>query len=545
MKTGLGKNKKMDKLMDFLQKEVPSNAKDLNNSIKATLEIIDHTRTALKSKLSEMANNLFEDSNYNEIIRNFQFANKQLKIIKSGLINLLNNNENIDLSDGKLENALIDETNIEDIAEDEAEEVKELEGKIDYKKYLVDNTKPYPLSSDFENTTPYSFSFEGEISKVKTYKDMWLKLCEILYNKDNDKFKEIAIWHQIRGRKKSYIVYKSDKIAKNISNPMRFLNTTIILEGATSTTQKINIIRQMLDIYKIPDSSIKVYLKSDRHPRHGQEPIGIYMDKTYDFRAEIKSNSNNVKNDKNITYDSDVSTGKRAYNYFQDYFANTNLSYDIQDFLNKDWCKNVFNISYPILKEIDESKPLKKQTIPEGKSGAYYAQNPKIQINNKLYIVYMQWNDKKHRVRLEKWIAEHPIHDNNSVQTNNSSLESDCIYYDFKKDICSNLNHPLFNQPCTSPDSCKYYSNKIVYILSVMQFKHKNCPNCGMFMEEDKLKIHYVKNNNPFLSITNLLLTLKCRSCNKNFINENLFKDYTRTKDLDCLDIKFIPFENQ
>lgn len=530
----------MDKLIEFLQNEVPSNAEDLINSINTTLKIIEQTRTALSSNYITIAENYFKNASI-EIINYFQNAQERLEDLEGKLYSFLRNDIEIDLN--KIGNdILIDENEAGDIAEDEAEEAEELEGKIDYKKYLVDNKKPYPLSSDLENTTPYSFSFKGEAMEVKSYKDMWLKLCEILYNTDSDKFKEIAIWHQIRGRKKSYIVYKSDKIAKNINNPLRFLNTSIILEGATSTTQKIKIIRQMLDIYKIPYSSIKVFLKSDRHPRRGKEPIGIYLDKTYDYKTEIEVNLKNSKNDISITYDPDITTGKRAYDYFEKYYSNTNLDYDIHDFLDKDWCKNVFNISYPILKEIDGSKSLKEQTIPEGKSGAYYAQNPQIHINNKVYIVYMQWNDKKHRVRLEKWIAEHPIHDNNSVQSNNSSLESDCIYYDFKKDLCENLNNPLFNQPCATSASCKYYSNKKAYILSKQKFKQRICPNCGMIMEEEKFKIHYAKNQNSSSLVTNILPTLKCICCNRNFIHENLFKDYTRTKDLDCLDVKFVEY---
>ncbi len=37
----------MDKLIEFLQKEVTSNANELNNSIGFTLKIIEHTHVAL------------------------------------------------------------------------------------------------------------------------------------------------------------------------------------------------------------------------------------------------------------------------------------------------------------------------------------------------------------------------------------------------------------------------------------------------------------------------------------------------------------------
>ncbi len=531
----------IDKLMEFLQKEVPSNAGDLNDAINNLFEIIEHTRTALKSKLSTMANDFFEDSDYNEIIKEFQNANKQLRNFKSNLNNFVNDDKNINSNNSTPETVLIEENDTGDIAEDEEEEIEEREGKIDYKKYLVDNTKPYPLSSDFENTTPDGFSFRGETYKIKTYKEMWLKLCELLYEKDSNTFKEIATWHQIRGRKKSYIVYESDKVAQSITNPLRFLSTKIILEGTTSTTQKIKIMLKMLEIYKISPSSVKIYLKSDRHPRHGQEPIGTYKDKTYDYKAEIEIN---LKNEHGGTENiSDIPIGKRVYDYLWDYFKDTNQTYDIQNFLSKNWCKETFNISYPLLKEYDESKDLKAQTIPEGKSGAYYAQNPKLCINNKLYIIYMQWNDKMHRSRMEKWISENPAPSptlafDKIEEFRFSKSKAKCIHYDYKKCLCGNLDNPLFNQPCDNVSSCNYYSEKTVYITSKEKLKSKSCPSCGSQAEYEYLEIEYNQGNN-LSPVSKKLQILKCYHCNKGFINIDLYKNYIKNKNPDCLDVSF------
>ena len=153
----------MDKLMEFLQKEVPSNAGDLNNSINNTLEIIERTRAAFSEKYMSIAKNYFKNRNSDEIIANFENAENQLEYIQRQLHNFLENNiEEVITS----EDILIEENDNEDIPEDE--EIEEREGKIDYKKYLVDNKKPYLLSSDFENTTPDSFSFRGETYNPKS-----------------------------------------------------------------------------------------------------------------------------------------------------------------------------------------------------------------------------------------------------------------------------------------------------------------------------------------------------------------------------------------
>ncbi len=482
----------MDKLMEFLQKEVPSNARDLNDAINNLFEVIEHTRTALKTKLSTMANDFFEDSDYNEIIKEFQNANKQLRNFKSNLNNFVNddkkNNSNIGISD----DILIEENDTGDIAEDEEEEIEEIEGKIDYKKYLVDNTKPYPLSYDFENTTPDSFSFRGETYKVKTYKDMLLKLCEILYEKDANAFKEIATWHQIRGRKKSYIVYESDKVAQTITNPLRFLNTKIILEGTTSTTQKIKIIHKMLEIYKISPSSIKVYLKSDRHPKHGQEPIGIYKDRNYDYKAEIALYLKNEKIDSS-DFKSGIRISQLAYDYFQNYFKNEKSTYDIHNFLDKDWCKSVLNISYPLLKEYNETKPLKEQTIPDDKTNPYYAQNPQIYINGKKYLIYIKWNEKMHRSKLEKWIFENPIP--------------------------NSLEKPKIN----------------IYILP--KNKIKICGKCWSKTQLGKLLVTCYKGNENF---QRMLHVRRCDNCDLIYMSEETLKMYKDTSDKLDASIDFI-----
>ena len=99
----------MDKLMEFLKKEVPSNAGDLNDAINNMLKIIEDTRVSLKSKFFTMANNFFEDSNYNEIIKEFQSANKQLQNFKSNLNHFVNDDEKINSNIGISDDILIEE----------------------------------------------------------------------------------------------------------------------------------------------------------------------------------------------------------------------------------------------------------------------------------------------------------------------------------------------------------------------------------------------------------------------------------------------------
>ena len=298
-----------------------------------------------------------------------------------------------------------------------------------------------------ENTTPYSFSFFGETYRVSNYLQMWVKLCELLYERNKQIFEKIAVTHSLAGRKKAYIVFKGDVIAKNIIKPIPFLDTDIILETNTSTIQKSSIILKMLSIYKISDSAIKVYLESDRRPKHGQKPIGKYINPDYDYTTEV--DVTDIKTDAKP----EVKISHLAYSYFSEYFKDTNKRYDIAKFLDEKWCFDVLGISCPLLKEIDVDKDLKEQTIYGDKNYPSYAQNPKYLINGKTYLICMRWYEI-YRDKLEKWIAEQELINNQSKQ----HIKENCIHYDFKKNICGCVENVLFNQSCSHVDSCRYYS---------------------------------------------------------------------------------------
>lgn len=52
--------------------------------------------------------------------------------------------------------------------------------------------------------------------------------------------------------------------------------------------------------------------------------------------------------------------------------------------------------------------------------------------------------------------------------------------------------------------------------------------------------VTYTKDNISSLVVTNHLQILHCEHCNKNFMNKNVFKTYTKTKNLDHIDAKFV-----
>lgn len=531
----------MDNLLEFLLKEIPSHAEDMISALNTSMEKINYARTLLRDKSSKLQNR----DKLDEAIECIQ-ANKELIKVENYLKEFLGDiNVSLENRDSSLKSTDNATQTDKEVSSEQNQDWKEIEdddytsddeakdSKVDYRKYIVDNTIPYSLSKDLENTTPHSFSFMGNTYPVSTYLQVWLKLCEILYNRNKQTFENIAANHSISGKKKAYIVFKGDVIVKNNKKSIQFMDTDIILETNTSTIQKVSIMQKMLNIYKIPQSALKIYLENDRRPIHNQRPIGKYINQNYDYTMEI-----NLQKTVNKTKP-EIRIGKLAYDYFIEYFKDTNRQYNIVNFLDEEWCNENLGIPCPLLKQVDPERELKEQTIYGEKNYPSYAQNPKFLINGKQYIMCMRWYEV-YRSKLEKWISEHEIIEIKQLEKKRE--KSNCIHYDFKKDLCfcENIHNPLFNQPCSCINSCKYYIEKEVYIVSKEEMKSKFCPNCGLKGENSKIEVTYTRNNIPALAVIKHLAILKCNWCNRNYINEKVFKSFTINKKLEDIDVNFI-----
>ena len=479
----------MCKLMEFLQKEVPSNAGDLISSLNLCIKNIDTIRTLLRDKSIELQQ--FDDHSKLDKSVECTQANKMLLNFKEYLEKYVNVTDVAE--DKQLYNH--DETDSE-INEEISENNDSSDKKEDDKKYLTDPTIPYSLSEKLITTTPCKFSYKRRTYDISSYKDLWIKLCEILYEKDRKRFEDIAKFNKLYGDKISYITYKDDEIAKNIKpdKSVPLLNTNIILYTNMSIPQIIKRIEELFDIYKISLSSIKLYLRNDRNPKAGRYPVGKYLDNTFDYKSVIKEKQNSEKHN-DVKEKSKIKISQVAYDYFQNYFKNTELSYDIQNFLDKDWCSEIFNIPYPVFKQVDNTKPLKEQTFTEDKNYAHYAQGKQVIIGGKSYMIYMLWNEKMHRSKLEKWIIEHPISD--SVQ-----------------DINSKMN---------------------VYVIP--KNKAKICKKCGKKTLTDNLLLTYYKGDANFEKD---FYIRRCKNCDLIFMSEGTYNMYSSSSDVRDPNVNFI-----
>ena len=140
------------------------------------------------------------------------------------------------------------------------------------------------------------------------------------------------------------------------------------------------------------------------------------------------------------------------------------------------------------------SIPISKQKGYNNEYARYWAK-PVLEINKKHYILCSQWY-KEFQEKLDQWINE---------------CSSDLL-----------VNTKTTNQ------------NMDVYILP--KNKIKTCSKCGEKNEKEILLVTYTKNN---VEIKNKLFTYRCNNCKMSYVADTIYKTYTKSKNLDDIDVNF------
>lgn len=225
--------------------------------------------------------------------------------------------------------------------------------------------------------------------------------------------------------------------------------------------------------------------------------------------------------------------GEYVRDYFTVYFADTTKTYDITNFLNKYWCNEHLGICYPLLKEIDEMKPVSEQKNYNNEYARYWIK-PVLEINGKHFLMCSQWF-KGFQSKLDAWISEQ----DNTTDSMTTRSKEKCDEYDFKKNVCMCSDAANFMQPCEGVNSCTHYiEHTPIYIIPKIMSKHGKCPSCGLRTQKEFLVVTYKKDN---AKIINKLPTTRCEKCERSYISDTIYGTYTKNKNVEDLDVKFIP----
>lgn len=226
----------MNKLMEFLQKEVPSNAGDLNDAINNILDIIDRTHAALGANVGR----LYQYKKYSEI-REYENAGEQLSDIEDYLRQLVNNSSSLicqEQQDNTVDNNLTT-------------------SKPNYDLCKVDDTKPYSLDADFSKKRPIAFTFEGKRYDVQSWKRFIVMVCELLNDKNSKLFQSFPEDNSMQGRTRKYFIRQSSPYHKKVAR------TGIWVLTNNDGSANCRIIIKMFEKYDIPITSMEIFIQSD------------------------------------------------------------------------------------------------------------------------------------------------------------------------------------------------------------------------------------------------------------------------------------------
>lgn len=226
----------MERLIEFLQKEVPSNAEDLSVTIAETLDVIKATRNAISSKVTRLLQEGKTEFNL------YAEANKELFNLEKYLQEFSKNNQ-------PKYQLLTQETT--------SEELQQILYKPDYESCKVDETKAYYLDADFSKKRPSGFAFDGKKYDARSWNKMLVMVCEILNDKNPKLFQSFPEDKSMQGRTRKYFTRIKTEYHQKVGG------TDIWVLTNNDGSANCRTIMKMFEKFNIPITSMKIFLRAD------------------------------------------------------------------------------------------------------------------------------------------------------------------------------------------------------------------------------------------------------------------------------------------
>ena len=144
-----------------------------------------------------------------------------------------------------------------------------LEDKLspNYEDYKVDNTIEHSLLEDLTHIRPYGFSFiDDKLINARTWKDVFLKTCEILIKIDEEKFMNFENLTRMNGEVRDYF----SRDSSNIIDPIKIINK-IYITTSMSANGYSEFIVKMLKEYDCDIDKYKLFFFADYSPLNSEE----------------------------------------------------------------------------------------------------------------------------------------------------------------------------------------------------------------------------------------------------------------------------------
>ncbi|MCG3083197.1 hypothetical protein JEG43_06295 [Anoxybacillus sp. LAT_35] len=220
-------------LISLIKEEVPNKAIDLMDSLELLKETIADTLTEIlkKSHTAFQQRNLTKWNELNRLI-------DQIVPIEERIAQII---EELDLDVTVKENEM------------------ERRTLPNYSDYLVDSNVEHTLYEDYTHRRPCAFKMnDNPRIEVSTWKEMLIKTCEILMEKDEEKFLSFEHLDKMNGKKRKYFSVSSDGMREPVS-----IKGKMYIETLMSSNGFRNLVIKLLKEYNLKISDYKIYLRAD------------------------------------------------------------------------------------------------------------------------------------------------------------------------------------------------------------------------------------------------------------------------------------------
>lgn len=133
-----------------------------------------------------------------------------------------------------------------------------------YQEYSVNTKEEHNLHEDFTYKRPYAFKLDDESIKVKTWQQMLIRTCELLYALDQKRFIQFENDPGMKGRKQKIFSSNPD----DMRSPGKIEGCPLYVETNLSANSIRNLISRILGRYGIKNNRFKIYLRADYSSMH-------------------------------------------------------------------------------------------------------------------------------------------------------------------------------------------------------------------------------------------------------------------------------------
>lgn len=149
---------------------------------------------------------------------------------------------------------LLEDIQYDFIAEDE---------RPNYEDYVVDNTVEHSLLDNFTHIKPYGFAFLDRVVKAGSWKEFYIKACEMFFELDKNIFLTFANKTHMNGMSRHYFSTEKGIIDNQVS-----IGGEIYISTDFGANDFRDLLIKIIKEYDYDVRNFKVYFRADYNPLH-------------------------------------------------------------------------------------------------------------------------------------------------------------------------------------------------------------------------------------------------------------------------------------